>query len=159
MKKFFTCLGLLLGGFVVNIVRAYLLSNITILMLLPIVSAFFVRVNIIIIAHAVVGMVLLIELFRKKMNINAPLFIITTQLPSTVISTAYFFYLKYNGTLFYYLNKPIFYEEDEYLLFLSISISSTAILVLTIITCLIIYLVRKSKMKKHSKLDFYQNSI
>ncbi|MEE1282081.1 MAG: hypothetical protein UHK60_07525 [Acutalibacteraceae bacterium] len=152
MKKFFCCLGLFFSGFVINTTLAYLLIILTITMLNSSVPTFFM-IDIVILILIAVGITLVIQLFRKKLNINAPMFIISFQLPTAVLSTAYFIFIKFNGFLFNILND----SEMEYILTLATSISSTIILYLTVITCLVIYIVRKVSEKRNSKLEL--NSI
>lgn len=152
MKKFFCCLGLFFGGFVVNILLAYLLLALTIFLFI----LFFpvaVFLDILILIMAVVCTIFIIKLSRKKLNISAPVFIALYQLPTAVLSTAYFIFIKFNGFLFNILND----SEMEYILTLATSISSTIILYLTVITCLVIYIVRKVSEKRNSKLEL--NSI
>ncbi len=143
MKKFFCCLGLFFGGFVINTTLAYLLLLLTITMLTSFEHTVFM-LDIVILILIVVGITLVIQLFRKKFNINAPMFITLYQLPTAVLSTAYFIFIKFNGFLFNILND----SEMEYILTLATSISSTIILYLTVITCLVIYIVKKFSKKK-----------
>ena len=138
MKKIFCCLGLLISGFVVNILLAYLLLALTIFLFI----LFFpvaVFLNILILIVAVVCTIFIIKLFRKKLNISAPVLITLYQLPTAVLSTAYFIFIKFSGFSFDILGTP----ETEYVFTLATSISSTIILYLTVITCFVIYIVKK----------------
>ena len=156
MKKFFCCLGLFFSGFVINTTLAYLLIILTITMLNSSVPTFFM-LDIVILILIVVGITLIIQLFRKKLNINAPMFIISFQLPTAILNTAYFISFKLDRPLLdfnlYNWNDPLLGDALNYLLSLATSISSTIILYLTVITCLVIYIVRKISEKRNSKLE------
>ena len=152
MKKFLCCLGLFFSGFVINTTLAYLLLLLTITMLTSFVPTVFM-LDIVILILIVVGITLVIQLFRKKFNINAPVFIISFQLPTAILSTSYSIFIKFSGFSFDILGTP----ETEYVFTLATSISSTIILYLTVITCLVIYIVRKVSEKRNSKLEL--NSI
>ena len=152
MKKLYCYLGLLFSGFVINILFAYLLLILT---FITFPLSFLLDITILIIASSKI--VSIIKLFKQKFNISAPAFIILSQLPIAIISTAYFIFIKFNGFILYIWNDPLFGYEIEYLLSLATSISSTIILYLMVITCLVIYIIRKVSEKRNSKLEL--NSI